>query len=210
MNFLYQTLADSFNDQLETEHLLLRPYQDGDESDFMRLLQEDPSILNPAFGGRLARVRVLDDARTQVKQLRTEWDNRKMFDFGVWLKEEKEYIGDIALKNLDHRIPKAEVGLYFTNWPGTHQLAVEGLQAVLQFAFDTLKLNKLYLRCTTSNLCFGELAEECGFKKEGTFRNDFKGADSEELLDLIYYGMTREDYEFTRQKQEEESTTSMV
>lgn len=190
--------------------MLLRPYQEGDESDFMRLLQENPTILNPAFIGRLARVRVLDDARTQVKQLRTEWDNRKMFDFGVWLKEGKNYIGDITLKNLNHRVPKAEVALYFSDWDSTSQLAREGLQAVLRFAFDTLKLNKVYMRCTVSNACYGELAESCGFVKEGVLRKDFKGADSEELLDLIYYGMTREDYELTQQEQKQEKTIAMV
>jgi [ribosomal protein S5]-alanine N-acetyltransferase len=210
MNILYQTLEDSFDEQLETEHLILRPYQDGDENDFIRLLQESASVLNPAFGGRLARVRVLDDARSQVRQLRTEWDNRKMFDFGVWLRKGYEYIGDIALKNLEHRVPKAEIGLYFTSWPDTRQLAIEGMHSVIEFAFETLKLNKLYMRCTSSNLCFGELAESCGFIKEGIFRDDFKGADSEELLDLVYYGMTRQDYERTKQKQEQASKPTMV
>ncbi|WP_299825577.1 GNAT family protein [uncultured Pontibacter sp.] len=195
MSILHETLPESFENKLETKHLLLRPYQEGDENDFMRLLQENSSILNPAFGGRLARVRALDDARIQVKQLRTEWENRKVFDFGVWLKEEHEYIGDIALKNLDHRVPKAELGLYFTSWPDTRELALEALQAILTFAFDTLALNKVYLRCTASNLYFGELAEDSGFLKEGLIRSDYKGADSEELLDLSYYGMTRQDYE---------------
>ncbi|WP_439881393.1 GNAT family N-acetyltransferase [Pontibacter sp. MBLB2868] len=209
MSILYQTLSDSFKEQLETEHLLLRPYQEGDASDFMRLLQENPSILNPAFGGRLARVRALDDARTQVKQLRTEWDNRKIFDFGVWLKEDNVYIGDIALKNIDRRIPKAELGLYFTSWPETRDLAIEGMKAVIRFAFETLELNRLYLRCTAFNADFGELAERCGFLKEGVHRSDYKNDESQELLDLSFYGMTREDYETTLQE-EQNSATAVV
>ncbi|GAB3198704.1 RimJ/RimL family protein N-acetyltransferase [Pontibacter aydingkolensis] len=210
MSILHESLPDSFEERIETEHLILRPYQEGDESDFMRLLQENAAILNPAFGGRLARVRALDDARTQVKQLRTEWDNRKVFDFGVWMKPSKEYIGDIALKNLDHRIPKAELGLYFTSWPDTREQAIEALQAILKFAFDTLALNKVYMRCTASNLCFGELVEDIGFLKEGVMRSDYKGADSDELLDLIYYGMTRQDYEHMQQHEEETNSTAMA
>lgn len=210
MSILHETLSESFEEKIETANLILRPYQEGDESDFMRLLQENASILNPAFGGRLARVRALDDARIQVKQLRTEWDNRKVFDFGVWIKSSKEYIGDIALKNLDHRIPKAELGLYFTSWPDTREHAIEGLQAVLKFAFDTLALNKVYLRCTASNVCFGELVEAIGFQREGLIRSDFKGADSEELLDLIYYGMTRQDYEYLQQHEAETNSTALA
>lgn len=210
MNVLYQTLPDSLEEKLETQRLILRPYQQGDESDFMRLLQENSSILNPAFGGRLARVRVLDDARVQVRQLRTEWDNRKAFDFGVWVKATNEYIGDIALKNLDHRVPKAELGLYFTNWPAIREQAMEALQAILKFAFHTLQLNKVYLRCTASNLCYGDLVEELGFLKEGVIRNDFRGADSDELLDLYYYGITRQDYEHLQQQETAENTTALA
>lgn len=210
MSILHESLPDTFEERIETANLVLRPYQEGDESDFMRLLQENSSILTPAFGGRLARVRVLDDARTQVKQLRTEWDNRKVFDFGVWSKHSNEYIGDIALKNLDRRVPKAELGLYFTNWPETKELAIEALQAILRFAFQTINLNKVYLRCTASNLYYGELVEDFGFMKEGIIRSDYRGVDSEELLDLSYYGMTREDYEQKQQQREEQTNSTAM
>ncbi|PRY16267.1 RimJ/RimL family protein N-acetyltransferase [Pontibacter ummariensis] len=210
MSFLYNTLPDAFDGQLETEHLTLRPYDEGDENDFMRLLQENTSYLNPAFSGRLARVRVLEDARSQVRQLRTDWDNRKTFDFGVWQKERQVYVGDIALKNLDHSIPKAEVGLYFTDWPESEDLAREALQAVLQFAFDMLGMNRLYMRCTSTNESIGEMARHCGFVKEGTLRNDYRGVDSDELLDLSYYGITRQDYEQAWQPQGQSNTTALV
>ena len=210
MSFLYNTLPDSHEEQLETEHLLLRPYQEGDESDFMRLLQENIDYLSPAFAGRLARVRVLEDARTQVRQLRTEWDNRRTFDFGVWLIEDGSYIGNIALKNLDRTIPKAELGLYFTEWPSNKTLAQEALQAVLQFAFDSLKMNKVYMRCTNTNESYGALAEDNGFVKEGVLRSDYRGADSNELLDLSYYGITRGDFEATQQELEQANSAAMA
>ncbi|GAB3536128.1 GNAT family N-acetyltransferase [Pontibacter brevis] len=210
MSFLYNTLPDSYEEQLDTEHLTLRPYEEGDESDFMRLLQENTAYLNPAFAGRLARVRVLEDARTQVRQLRTEWDNRRTFDFGVWQKEDNAYIGNIALKNLDRTIPKAELGLYFTEWPNSKQLAQEALEAILQFAFEALKLNKVYMRCTSANESYGALAEKNGFVKEGVLRNDYRGADSDELLDLSYYGLTREDFEARQQEQEQANAAALA
>lgn len=210
MSFLYNILPESFDEKLETEHLLLRPYQEGDESDFMHLIQENPSILNPAFDGRIARVKDLENARTQVQQLRTAWDNRRHFDFGVWRRDNNAYIGNIALKNLDHKIPKAEVGLYFTSSPETKIHAQEALQHVLQFAFDTLALNKVYIRCTTTNSYCGELALECGFLKEGLFRDDYRGSDSDELLDLVYFGMTRPDYEEQRIQASQQSSTALA
>lgn len=210
MSYLYNTEPDAFEKQLITPNLILRPYQDGDESDFMRLLQENTAYLAPAFSGRLARVRALDDARTQVQQLGTDWNNRRSFDFGVWLKSDNSYIGDIALKNLDRSVPKAELGLYFTAWPATKDLAQEALEAVLHFAFQALEMNKVYLRCTAANESFGRLAERCGFQKEGILRCDYRGADSEELLDLSYYGFTFQDFEEMQAQQQEQNTSAIA
>ncbi|MDX5421637.1 MAG: GNAT family N-acetyltransferase [Hymenobacteraceae bacterium] len=210
MNALYNVLPDSFEEQLETENLLLRPYREGDENDFMRLLQESASSLSPTFSERLARVRMLEDARVQVRQLRTAWDNRRMFDFGVWLKKEEKYIGDVTLKNLNHRIPKAEIGLYFTNWPETRSYALEALQKVVSFAFDTLHLNKVYIRCCASSVFYGELAQDCGFRQEGLLRSDHRGVDADGLLDVMYYGMTRQDYELSQDEAKKGSATSVA
>ncbi|MBX0333633.1 GNAT family N-acetyltransferase [Pontibacter sp. HSC-14F20] len=205
MSFLYNTLTDAFDEQLKTDHLVLRPYAEGDEQEFMRVIQEDTAALNPAFTGRVARVRALEDARTQLAQLRSDWDNRKQFDFGVWLKESNTYIGDITLKNIDRSVPKAEAALYFTSWSEMLNLAQEAFRAVLHFAFEDVKLNKVYMRCTQYNNVCSQLAESCGFVKEGVLRSDFRGADSEELLDLIYYGMTRDDYEQTTHLKQRDS-----
>jgi len=210
MTLLFNALTEPFDERLETRHLILRPYQEGDENDFMHLIQENTATLNPAFGDRLARVRSLEEARVQMQQLRTAWDNRRNFDFGVWLKDNNIYIGNIALKNLDYKIPKAEIGLYFTAWPDTRELVQEALKEGLKFAFDSLKLNKVYIRCTTTNSFYGDLALECGFFKEGIFRSDFRGTDSEELLDLTYMGMTRNDFEEQRLQAAEKSSTALA
>lgn len=210
MSLLFNILPESLEERLETGHLILRPYQEGDENDFMRVLHENSDILNPAFSGRIVRVKALEDARIQMQQLRTDWDNRKTFDFGVWMKSDNTYLGDIALKNVDHKVPKAEIGLYFTGWPETKELVQEALQTILDFAFDILQLNKVYIRCTASNRFYGELAKDNGFVEEGTLRSDFKGTDSEELHDLTYFGMTRDDFETQRSQHKSENSRELV
>lgn len=210
MSLLFNILPDSLDERLETDQLILRPYQEGDENDFIRVLQENSSSLYPAYSGRLARVKALEDARIQMQQLRTDWDNRKTFDFGVWTKADNRYLGDIALKNVDHKIPKAEIGLYFTGWPETKALVEEALKSILGFAFDLLHLNKVYIRCTGNNKFYGELALENGFVEEGTLRSDFRGFDSDELHDLTYFGMTRDDFNKLRQQQASENSPALV
>ena len=81
---------------------------------------------------------------------------------------------------------------------------------MLQFAFDSLKMNKVYMRCTTANESYGALAADSGFLKEGVLRNDYRVSDSDELLDLNYYGLTRGDFEATQQEQEQVDAATMV
>ena len=72
MSLLFNILPESLKERLETEHLILRPYQEGDENDFIRVLQENTDALHPAFSGRIARVKALEDARIQMQQIRTD------------------------------------------------------------------------------------------------------------------------------------------
>lgn len=210
MSSLYNILDNAIEEKLKTEHLLLRPYAEGDEQEFMQLLLDKATELAPAYTGRATRVRALDDARAQVAQLRTDWDNRKEFSFGAWLKSPYTYMGDISLKNIDRSVPKAEAALYFKEWPDMAGIAEEALQAVLTFAFDTLQINKVYMRCTEQNELCCKVAESCGFVSEGVLRSDFKGADSEDLLDLSYYGITRTDYEQLAQRKASNSPMAMT
>ncbi|MCC9137213.1 GNAT family N-acetyltransferase [Pontibacter silvestris] len=146
----------------------------------------------------------------QVMQLQTEWNNHQVFDFGVWLKSIYSYIEDVALKNFAHRVPKAEIGVCFTCWPNTRAYAQEALLAVVDFAFNMLSLNKVYLRSTLFNKLYGKLAEDCGFVQEGILRSDYCGADSDELLYLIYYAMTRMDFEQMKQRKAETQATAVA
>ncbi|MDX5347433.1 MAG: GNAT family N-acetyltransferase [Hymenobacteraceae bacterium] len=206
MNQLYETPQDNLKKHLESDRLILRAYQEGDEGDFFQVLIENKDRLDPASSGRLGFIKMLDDARIKIKQLQTDWNARKLFSFGIWLKDSNTYIGDITLKNIDLSIPKAEVGFYIDNSYTGKGYAAEALKVIIAFAFNNLKLNKLYGRCTEQNTPCSLLFEHAGFMQEGYIRQDIWSKDNSKLLDLYYYGMTRAEFDQATKLRREELT----
>jgi len=67
------------------------------------------------------------------------------------------------------------------------------VEALLNIAFQTLEMRKLFLRALPQNRRSLDLAEKCGFSREGYLRDDFKTG-SGVVSDIVYCGLTRKDF----------------
>lgn len=181
--------------ELRTNRLLLRSYQDSDAAAFLQLLLNNKSRLSKAFPGRVAMNRKLETAAYFIRQMQTDWHHKRVFEFGIWLLDNQQYIGNIALKNLEKRVPKAEVGYYLDSTAEGQGLASEALKAIIIFGFENLGMNKIFVKMPTDNHRSYRLAERCGFIREGLLRQDFRSDEETGLVDVYFYGMTRPDFE---------------
>lgn len=181
--------------ELLTNRLLLRCYQDSDAADFLQLLLTNKNRLSPTFPGRIAMNRKIEGAAYFIRQMRADWQHKRVFEFGIWLLDTNQYIGNIALKNFEKRVPKAEIGYYLDGNAEGQGLATEALRAVITFGFDTLGMNKIFVKMPVQNYRSYRLAERCGFIREGLLRRDFRSDEETGLVDVYFYGMTRDDYE---------------
>lgn len=180
--------------ELITPRLRLHPYHENHTEAFYRLLQENKDRLAPAFPNRIAVTKHLDEALKLIKRLKIDWMLGQVYAFGIWRQPQNKYIGDISLKNFEYSIPKAEVGYYLSAQAEGQGFALEALEAIIKFSFKSLEINKLYIRCSLENVRSYQLAERCGFRREGLIRHDFRDS-SQKLIDIFYYGLTRPDYE---------------
>ncbi|QMU27293.1 GNAT family N-acetyltransferase [Adhaeribacter radiodurans] len=181
--------------ELRTNRLLLRRYQDSDAPDFLTLLITNQSRLSLAFPGRVEMNKKLKNAEYFVRQMSTDWQFKKVFEFGIWLLDTNQYIGDIALKNLEKRVPKGEIGYYLDAAAEGKGYASEALRAITVFGFETIGLNKVFIKMPVQNARSYRLAERCGFMREGLLRQDFRSDEKTGLVDVYYYGMTLSNYQ---------------
>jgi len=106
----------------------------------------------------------------------------------VYLKENNLHIGNISLQQIDLRNNSAEIAYLFGEkqyWNKGY--ANEASKLLIDYAFNELKLHRLYFGTHTENIGMQKLGEKLRFKKEGTKKDaQYK---NNKYNDIVIYGL---------------------
>ncbi len=118
---------------------------------------------------------------------------------GVWaivLAASRTVIGVIELHS--YRKHKAEIGFALHPAYWNQGIITEATKAVMVYAFEVLKLQRLAYAHFLDNSTSRRVAEKCGFSFEGVKRKGFMHGDGR-VLDEAILSYTDDDYEKNRQ-----------
>lgn len=180
---------------IETKRLLLRQItlSDSDGRDSLEFIN-DYSVYR--FWGLYDEKRNPD--KRPIKQLKLDFhynETMKEYKAGrelTWLmelKENRKVIGEIVLYDFQLDL-QADIGYRLNKNYWGHGYATEAGQAIVNFAFETLKLERLQIRCFTTNPASARIAEKLGFRQEGHIRN---GAILNVMTDYYIFGLLKDD-----------------
>jgi RimJ/RimL family protein N-acetyltransferase len=93
--------------------------------------------------------------------------------------------------NPDYR--SASVGYCLDDAAWGHGYATEAAQALLQWAFDTLELNRVQAETDTRNVASARVLEKLGFMREGMLREDC--VVNGDVSDSWVYGLIRREWQ---------------
>ena len=116
--------------------------------------------------------------RPQTWEQTEEWLERRLNgDAGgegyvIADKETGKYLGQIDLMMIDPIARKAEVAIVLMKSAQGKGYAKESIRLLLAYAFHTMNLNRVWLKCAEENTPAVKCYEKSGFKKEGILRND--------------------------------------
>ena len=105
-----------------------------------------------------------------------------------------EAIGNCNLMNIDWRIRQAEFGIVIgakQHWNKGY--GTEALHLILRHAFNTLNLNRVYLRVYENNLRAIRSYEKSGFQIEGRLRQAHY--DGGEYIDVLLMSILRSEWQ---------------
>ncbi len=109
-----------------------------------------------------------------VNMLITRYDNHTCTDWVIERKSDNRAIGVINLHDFSVTNRYAEIGFWLAEDCWRNGFATESALLVLDFAFHTLKLNKVSGLCTSENNACKQLLQHLGMTYEGTLRKHIK------------------------------------
>lgn len=153
---------------LQTARLRLRPFDDADADD-LYALQSDAQVLrywdSPPWTDPERSKRFIAACR----QMAEEGTGARV---AVDRLSDGAFIGWITFNEWNPDFRSASLGYCFTASSWGHGYATEAAGALLQWAFDTLDLNRVQAEADTRNLGSARVLEKLGFVREGTLRED--------------------------------------
>lgn len=130
----------------------------------------------------------------------TAWtrpDRQDLHVFSISLKDSEEPIGYLQVANIDPQSRCCDLGILIGEKPyWGHGFGREALQAAIAYCFDELALNRIGAEIYAINPRSVRLFEACGFRREGTVRDEVvKEIDGERrFVDGYRYGLLRRDW----------------
>ncbi len=130
-----------------------------------------------------------EETESLLKSWAEDYKNAAAYLWCIEWKETAEPIGSIGVTKMIEQAQLVELG-YFISRRYWHQgIATEALQAVMDFFFDEVGVNRVESRHDPRNPYSGKVMEACGMRYEGTrIEADFNNSG---ICDEVLYGLTR-------------------
>lgn len=169
---------------LETDRLILRPI-DLEDTEDMFVFSSNVENTYYIYPTHLT----LDDTRFSIANY---FMSEPLGKYGIELKEAGKLIGTIDLRIKPAQL-SAEIGYVLSHDYQGKGYATEAAQAILDFAFRVLELEKVSATCNSENVESEALMLRLGMKKEGELRR-YQVWKTGEWINLLHYGILRAEY----------------
>jgi ribosomal-protein-alanine N-acetyltransferase len=173
---------------LNAAPLRLRPFTEAD-ADALFALHSSARVLrywdSPPWTDRARADRFIAACR----QLAEEGTGARL---AIDLASDGRFIGWCALARWNPDFRSAALGYCLGDAAWGHGYATEAAGAVLQWAFDTLDLNRVQAETDTRNVASARVLEKLGFVREGTLREDC--VVNGDVSDSWVYGLLRREW----------------
>lgn len=167
----------------ETERLTLSQFEDADASALYEIMRKLEVMYAWEHGFNL------EETREWITHQKKCYQQKGFGFLAVLLKETSALIGQAGLHSsgIEGQLV-TEIGYIFDNSVWGKGYATEAAKALVQVAFDTLGVDKLYCTMRPENLPSVKVAERLGFRRIGEYVKVYNGIEMPHLI----YALERE------------------
>ncbi|OIN65962.1 GNAT family N-acetyltransferase [Exiguobacterium sp. KRL4] len=171
--------------------------------------EHGPAIFNILSNEAVTRfygmdpLRETSDALNIIDSFKQTYHSGQGIRWGMVIRETGTFIGTLGLNHLSRYSKKAEIGFELDPAHWRRGYAAEAIQAVLEYAFKTLKLHRMGAVTFLENQTSIELLTRFRFEEEGVLRGYlFQGGTSH---DGRIFSLLRPDYQASVQERKQEN-----
>ena len=173
---------------IETARLILRRCVMEDAEPLFRNWASDPEVTKYMTWPTYEKVATA----YQIMELWcNEYEKSNFYQWMIVLKEIGEPIGSISVVRQNESVEEAEIGYCIGRRWWHCGIMSEALNAVIDYLFVEVGLNRVVARHDTNNPNSGGVMRKCGMKYEGTSRAS--GRNNQGICDTAHYAITRND-----------------
>ena len=175
--------------KIESERLILRPFQYTDDEDMLTYWISDPDIQSlysePVY-----------NTKQEVKELLDKYiSSYEKPDYYRWAIVEKNSticIGQIAVFLVDNKNHFCEIEYALGRKFHRKGYATEAVKAVLEYCFNKVNFHKVQVCHKEGNIASQGVIRKCNFTYEGTLRDFFYMEGK--YVNRLYYSMLKSEY----------------
>ena len=189
-----QPLLPPLSTQIETQRLILRPYQPGDEIWYFTMSQRNREHLRRYESGNTAmRIFTQQDAQSVIDEFSKNWETRKSFFLAAFCRDTQEFVAQIYIGVVNWELREFELGYFADVHHEGKGYVSEAANGALRFIFSQLNGQRVRLECDDTNVRSYKVAERCGMTLEAHFPENKQNADGS-TTGTYHYGLSRTKY----------------
>lgn len=176
---------------LETERLVLRPFEITDAADMFYNWASDDEVTQYLTWPTHKELKITEGI---VSIWIDRYKNTDHYHWAISLKETGKVIGSISFANIDTSLESCEAGYCIGKAWWNKGLMTEAFQAVINLGFNEIGFERIAARHEVANTASGCVMQKCGLQYEGTLRKILKN-NRGKLVDCKYYSILKEEHQ---------------
>jgi [ribosomal protein S5]-alanine N-acetyltransferase len=174
--------------ELETERLVLRKLTLQDDEDVFAYASDDEVTRYVTWGSHQS----IEDSRKYINFILGRYENDRVGEWGIELKETGRLIGAMGFVNLDIQNSCRGIGYVLSKDYWGTGVMTEALKRIIQFSFEDMKLNRIEAVHAVENGASGKVMQKAGMSYEGLIRQKLfaKGC----FNDVKQYAIVKSDW----------------
>ena len=169
------------------EKIYLRPIE-REDAPLMQAFINDPEVTQTLCAHRPYSL------QSEIEFIDQTNKDQNVIWLGIALKQDERLIGSITLRGIQGKDRKGDFGIKIgvkEEWNKGY--GTEATKLIVRYGFETLNLNRIFLRVFEYNLRAIRAYEKAGFRREGLLRQDEYRMGR--YWDVIVMGLLREDWD---------------